>query len=647
VSSRFTSLFETGRIGNVELKNRVVKAPQWTHLATHDGLVTERLIRYYKEVARGGSALAIVEFAFVDNVASRMGACQLGAADDKYIPGLSRLAQTIQANGAKAALQIAHCGRHRRLGNRPIKAPSRILSEDIRVSGKAVAEELTVEEIQEIVSSFGDAARRAKMAGFSMVEIHGAHGYLITEFLSPRTNKRTDCYGGSLENRIRFLLEVVRDIRQKVGLDFPLGIRLSGTEYEPDGVMIEDTIEVVKELEKLVDVIHVSGGSKYQWLMRESPMSIPPGPMVWAAEAVKKAVGVPVIASGSITTPELAEDILRKGKADFVALGRPLLADPYWPQKAQEGRPEDIVPCIRCNDGCTYRLVGRYNKAILCTVNVALGREDDFSITPTRFRKKIAVVGAGPGGLEAARVCTLRGHDVTLYEKRELGGTLLEASVPEFKSDLRRLVGYFTTQVNKLKIKLTCEQVTLNTIKEGSFDVVIVAVGGAPLKLDVPGADKPIVSGALEVLIGKACVGRRVLVVGGGMVGTETGLFLAKQGKEVTFVEVLDELMADIGLLDQIVYREMLARQKVVIHRGKRVEIVLDNGAIIADKYGNREEILADSIVVAIGLAPQPGLTEQLKSEAGLKVYAIGDCVKPRRIFDAIHEGFLAAYSIV
>jgi 2,4-dienoyl-CoA reductase-like NADH-dependent reductase (Old Yellow Enzyme family)/thioredoxin reductase len=643
----FENLFQSGWIGKLELKNRVIKAPQWTHLATRDGLVSDRLVRYYQEVARGGTALIIVEFSFVDNKASRMGACQLGVADDRYLPGLSRLAQAIKSNGARAALQIAHCGRHRRLGNRPIKAPSRIPSEDCRVSSRVVAEELTFAEIQEIISAFADATRRAQRAGFDMVEVHGAHGYLITEFLSPRTNQRTDVYGGSLENRMRFLLEIVANVRKNVGPDYPVGVRLSGTEYEPNGVMIEDTIQVARALgEKGVNVVHISSGNKHQWLMRESPMSIPPAPSVWAAEAVKKSVGIPVVASGSITTPELAEDILKKGKADFVALGRPLFADPYWIKKAQAGRPEDIAPCIRCNDGCTYRLVGRYNKGVLCTVNVALGREDELSITPAKSLRQIAVVGGGPAGLEAARVGALRGHDVTLYEKRQLGGALNEASVPEFKPDLRRLLKYFTTQMDKLKIKVIHEEATVETIKNGGFDAVIVAAGGTPIRLNVPGADKPLVSGALDVLSGKVRVRQRVLMVGGGMVGTETGLFLAEQGKEVTFVEMLDELMADVGLLDRIVYEGRLAKQKVTIHTGKRVETILGQGVVIIDKQGKREEILADNVVVAIGFAPQTTLVEQLKKETRLKVYAVGDCVRPRRIFDAIHEGFMVAFGI-
>jgi 2,4-dienoyl-CoA reductase-like NADH-dependent reductase (Old Yellow Enzyme family)/thioredoxin reductase len=641
----FIKLFESGQMGGMELKNRVIKAPQWTLLGARDGSVTERLIRYYKEIARGGTALIIVEYAFVDHKGSKASPCELGIADNEYIPGLSLLAQAIQTNGARAALQIVHCGRQRSLGP-PIKAPSRIPLEGSLARGWPVPEELTFEEIREIVSAFGNAARRAQIAGFDMVEIHGAHGYLISSFLSPRTNKRTDAYGGPEENRWRFLLEILEDIRQKLGASFPVGVRLNGTDYEPGGVMIEDTVALAEKLEKLgLDVVHISGGTHYKRLMRMSTMSLPPGLMVWAAEAVKKAVSIPVIASGSITTPELAEEILEKGKADFVSLGRPLFADPYWTQKAKEGRPEEIAPCIRCNDGCFQRSMSQF-KAILCTVNVALGKEDELGITPAKNRKKVAVIGGGPAGMEAARVCALSGHEVTLYEKRQLGGTLIEASAPEFKADLKRLLNYFTTQIGKLNIQVIDQEATADTIRKGGFEAAIVATGGSPISLDVPGADRPVVSSALDVLNGKVQVGQKVLVVGGGVVGTETGLFLAEQGKEVIFVEVLDEFMNGVGLLDQMVYQERLDKQKVTIHTGKRVETVFDKGAVIVDGCGNREEVSADSVVVAIGFTPQITLAQELEKDPQLEVYTVGDCVNPRKLFDAIREGYLSAYSI-
>ena len=641
----FPKLLQRGRIGRMGLNNRIIKAPTETHLSAPDGSVTERLIRHYKEVARGGVGLVIVEYAWIDNTASKASSCQLGIADNQYIAGLSLLARAIQNEGAKAGLQLAHCGRQKFLGAPPIKAASPVPWEELylRFGTAAIPEELTLEEIQEIIEAFSDAAKRVMTAGFDMVEIHGAHGYLITNFLSPRTNKRTDWYGGSLKNRMRFLVEIVRGVRAKVGANFPLSVRLSGTEYEPDGVMIEDTIETAKTLEKLgVDVIHVSGGNHHQELYETSPMGMPLGIHVWAADTIKKAVQTPVIASGSITTPELAEGILAQNKADFVSLGRPLWADPYWPQKAKEGRPEDIRPCIRCNDGCLRR-GSAPSRAILCTVNTAVGDEEEFTITPAEHPKKVAVVGGGPAGMEAARVCTLRGHEVTLYEKRKLCGALIEASIPEFKTDLKQLMSYFITQIEKLKIKVIYNAATIDIIKNGNFDALIVAVGGAPITLDVPGINEPIVATALEVLRGKATLGQTVHIVGGGLVGTEVGLFLAEQGKEVIFTTRQDDLMTDLTFYDRLFYEQRLAKQKVTTYTGKRLERVLDGGTIVVDGYGNRQEILADSIVINAGFTPQTALIEQFEKETGTEVYAVGDCVSPRVIFEAVHEGHLAA----
>jgi 2,4-dienoyl-CoA reductase-like NADH-dependent reductase (Old Yellow Enzyme family)/thioredoxin reductase len=648
----FPRLFERGKIGRLEIGNRVVKAATYGALSNPDGSVTDRMIRFYEKVARGGTGLVIVESAWIDKKGSKAAPCSLGVADVEHIPGLASLARAICDSGAKAALQIAHFGRDNFLGITPAKSASRIPMSALGTvafetfGAEPVPEELTVEEIREVVAAFGDAAKRAQTAGFDLVEVHGAHGTLVTNFLSPATNRRTDMYGGSLQNRMRFLVEVVRAIKGKTGGDFPLSIRLSGIDYEPNGVVIEDTLEVVKVIEKIgVDVIHVSGGSHIQGIHCASPMSMPLGHHVREAEAVKKVVHIPVIVSGSITTPQLAEEILESGKADFIALARPLFADPNWPQKAREGRPEDIIPCIRCNEGCQYRSNRKY-RPILCTVNVAMGRDDTFIITAAERQKDVAVIGGGPGGMEAARVCALRGHRVTLYEKRNLGGVLIEASVPEFKSDLRRLVSYYVTQMEKLKVKVIQEEATVDTVKDGKFDVVIVAVGGTPLTLDVPGIDRPIVINAQGALSGKLSVGQRVLVVGGGMVGTAVGLWLAEQGKEVIFVEMLDDFMVGVGIRDRVAYQERLAKQKVTIYTGKRLESVIEKGAVVVDKKGSRQEILADSIVVAAGFAPQASLREQLEKEKHLEVYAVGDCVNPGMIFDAIHEGYLTARGI-
>ncbi|MEW5922265.1 MAG: NAD(P)/FAD-dependent oxidoreductase [Bacillota bacterium] len=643
---KYPHLFKPGKLGSLEIKNRIIKAPQTTGMGGRDGSVTERLVRYYREQARGGAGLIIVGYAWVDDKASKSAQCQIGIADNEHIPGLAWLAQSIQDMGAKAAIQIEHCGRQKFLGTPPIKAPSRVPWEELHNTGGAVPEELTFEEIQEIVEAFGDAARRAQWAGFDMVEVHGAHGYLITNFLSPRTNKRTDWYGGSLENRMRFLLEIIRNIRQKVGPAYPLSVRLSGSEYEPDGVTIEETVQVAKALEKLgIDVIHLSGGNHHTMHHQVSPMFVPAAHNAWAAEAVKKVVNIPVIASGSLNTPELAEELLAKGSADFVALGRPLFADPFFPQKAFAGKPEDIAPCIRCNDGCLDRSFFLF-QSVRCTVNAALGKEDSRKIVPAEKKKKVAVIGGGPGGMEAARVCALRGHDVTLFEKRKLGGALIEASVPDFKADLKLLIRYLSAQMDKLDIEVKFQEVTPQFIAAGDFDVVIVAVGGTLIKPDLPGIDEPIVSDVLALFNGDLQLGQNIIIVGAGMIGLEAALYLTEQGKQVTSICRRDSYINDIGPASIGGFMERFAKNPFTVLTGKRLEAVQKNGAVIVDRFGKKEEVLGDNVIFCIDLLPQTWFAEELASLTDVNISTIGDCVKPRKIFDAIHEGYIAALSI-
>ena len=357
MSNQFPHLFTPGKIGNVEIKNRICKAPQTSGLSHMDGSVSERLVRYYEDLAKGEVGMIIVEYAYVDRLYSKSASNQLGICDDEYIVGLGWLADSIKNAGSVPCIQIEHCGRQRFLGP-PMKSaspnPWPLMYQ--RYGQAAIPEELTIAEIHDIVEAFGKAAKRAKDAGFEVVEIHGAHGYLITNFLSPFTNQRTDWYGGSRENRFRFLEQIFTRCKEYVGEDFPLIVRLSGTDYEPGGMTIEDTIYYAKRLEELgCAAIDVSGGDHHQMIHQVTPMQLSKGHNVWAAEAIKKEVSIPVFATGSITLPEYAEEILAEGKGDFISMGRPLLADPYWAKKALEGHPEDISPCIRCNEGCLDR----------------------------------------------------------------------------------------------------------------------------------------------------------------------------------------------------------------------------------------------------------------------------------------------------
>lgn len=642
----FPNLFKPGKIGTLELKNRIAKAPQSSGMNNKDGTVSERAIRYYRDQAKGGTGMIIVEYAYVDEIGSKSAHCHLGISNDEHIPGLAWLAENIREMGAVPAIQIEHCGRQKFLGTQPIKAPSAIAWPNLYLQHglEAVPQELTIPEIHEIVKCFGDAALRAKKAGFELVEIHGAHGYLLTNFFSPTTNHRTDMYGGSLENRARIYLEILDDIRAKVGPDYPVTIRLSGTDYEPDGFSIDDTIWLAKQLEAHgIDGINVSGGDHHTMIHQVSPMAIPVCHNVWAAEALKKAVNVPIMASGSITLPKYAEEILEKGQGDFVVLGRPLWADPEWSKKAAEGRPEDICPCIRCNEGCLQRTFFNY-KAVTCAVNPVISREGELKITPAEVKKNIAVVGGGPAGMEAARVAKLRGHDVTLFEANKLGGLLIEAEAPEFKSDIRPFHQYLMTQMEKLGIKVVYKKAEAKDLE--GFDAVICATGSTPVKPRIEGVDKEIALTSLEAIDNPEKVGKKVVVIGGGLVGTETALDLAENGHDVTVVEMLPQIMNDVAATDFLAYSERIAKlNNMAVVVSTKLEEVTDKGVVVSNKKKGQYEIEADTVILALGFKSNRCLYEELK-EAGKEVVVIGDAVKPGKIFDAVHTGYRAGLFI-
>ena len=642
MSKMFPHLFTPGKIGDILLKNRILKAPQSTGMNNMDGSVSERAIRYYRDQAAGGAGLIIVEYAYIDDIASKSAHCHLGISSDEHISGLAWLAQNIEEMGSVPGVQIEHCGRQRFLGTQPIWGPSETPWPKLwhTVGLQSVPHAMTIEEIDFVVKRFGDAALRAKLAGYKLIEIHGAHGYLLTNFFSPHTNKRGDLYGGSLENRSRIYMEIYQEIRKKVGYDVAVTIRLSGTDYEPDGFPVEDTIALSKALEaEGIDAIHVSGGDHHTMIHQVTPMSLSLCHNTWAAELVKKELHIPVIASGSITMPQYAEDIIASGKGDFVGLGRPLWADPNWPIKAQEDRPEDIRPCIRCNEGCLERTFFRY-QAVTCAVNPLISREGELKIQPAAKKRKIAVVGAGAAGMETARVLALRGHDVTLFEASKIkGGLLNESSVPDFKADIRPLTQSLITAIKKTGIAVVEKKAELSDLKD--FDAVVCATGSLPANPPIPGSDRKIVCNALDALNNKVSLGKAVVVIGGGLVGSETAIHLAENGKDVTLVEMLPRIMNDVAVTDFLAYSERIAKTNMRVKTSTALMEVLDNGVVVKGNKGT-ETIDADNVILALGFVSEQGLYNKLIAD-GKEAYLIGDAIAPGKIMDAIHTAYRVA----
>ena len=635
----FTKLFERGRIGSLELKNRLIMPPMATNYASKDGTVTDRQIDYYAERAKGGVGLIIVEVSCVDSPVGRGMARQICIDDDKFIPGLNKLAKAIEKHGAKAAIQLHHAGRQTSseiTGHQPV-APSPIPGPD-GIQPKP----LTIKAIDELIIRFAEAAERAKEAGFDGVEIHGAHGYLISQFLSPLSNHRQDAYGGSIQNRAKFLLDIVKAARSKVGKDYPLWCRLSAVEMGVDGITVEETQIVAKLAEKAgVDAIHVSAHQVGP--ARRPPMAQPTCYFVPWAQAIKEVVSVPVIAVSRIP-PEMAEDVIRDGKADFVSIGRQLLVDPYLPQKVQWGKIEDIRPCIyclTCLDSISWSRGG-----VRCVVNPTLGREQESAFKRVRNPKKVVVVGGGPGGMEAARVAALRGHEVVLFEEREeLGGQLISAAKPPFKDTLEALRQYFAGQMNKLTIELRLRQkFTPDMIKELKPDVVILASGVKPFVPQIPGIGNKKVMQSSEVLMG-AATGDRVAIIGGELVGCETALLLMDKGKKVTIMRRGKELATKVNPL---IREPMLARLKykgATIITGIDYKEITDAGVVIITANSEKRVIEADTVVLAAGSTPNIDLAAALKGKVD-RVLWVGDCVEPRSIMEAVEEGFKAGLAV-
>jgi 2,4-dienoyl-CoA reductase (NADPH2) len=666
----FIKLFEPISINHLTIKNRTVM-PAMALSYTDDYIFSSRLKAFYRERAKGGVGLMIIGPMAIDKLGSTP--FMLGLFDDKYIDPIREFTDELHRDTeAKLGVQLMHMGRYAvstHTGATPI-APSAIPS---KLTGE-VPREMTRDDIEEVKEAFAQGARRAMEAGFDHIEILTGGGYLIGEFLSPITNHRTDEYGGPIENRMRFGLEVVHKVRQVVGGNFAMGIRVSGHDFMKGGHTNLESALFCAEAEKAgVDCVNVTGG----WHETDVPQittDVPPGTFLYLARGIKEKVRVPVFASNRLGDPILAERVLRSGAADMICWGRPLLADPELPNKVQEGRLKEIVPCIACNQGCLDSLFS--GSSVFCTLNPRLGREADTEIKEAETKKRIFVAGGGPSGMEFALTASQRGHDVILYEKDGyLGGQVnLAAAVPgkkEFLNAVKSLKSRMEINGVKIRLKTT---LTSKMVEEEQPDVLVVASGAKPMEINVPGITQPRVVTAWDVLMGIVPdIGKQVVIVGGSGTGCETALYLANlvvpdpevftfllyhsaddfnmirkllysAGRKITVIDILDRMAGNVGPSSRWPLMKSLRLMGIELRPKTRL-VKITEDAVVVDTEAGRESIPADTIIVAVGAQSVHDLAREVKRE-GTEVVIIGDAKEPRKINDAVREGFEMALRI-
>ncbi|MBI4517659.1 MAG: FAD-dependent oxidoreductase [Deltaproteobacteria bacterium] len=638
------TLFERTRIGTMEVKNRVAMAPMGTAgLADSDLGYSRRLIEFYAARAQGATGMIITGAAIANTRLEGGLAHFLPRLDSpKYVSRLSELCDAVHHYDAKLVLQLsAGFGRvNYLLGNTilpPISASEVPCFHDPSVTTRA----LTVEEIGELMMSFAMAAAMAKMAGVDAIEIQGYGGYLIDQFQSALWNRRTDHYGGDLDGRLRFSLELIGATRSLVGPDFPIIYKFTPDHYIPGGRQLDEGLEIARRLERAgVDALHVDGGCYEVWHRVIPSMYEAQACQIPLAQAVKQVVKLPVIAHGKLGNPAVAKQVIEDGQADFVALGRPLLADPAWAKKVKQGRIGDIRPCIACNETCLGKKF-----YVSCTVNPQTGMERDYALVPVGRKRKVLVIGGGPGGLEAARAAAARGCEVTLWEQTaRLGGKMHVAAVPEFKRDIRPLIRFLSTEVEKAGVKVELQKAATPTlVQQHRPDVVIVATGSQFKLPAVPGVESRHVLNTVELYQRPESLGERVLVVGGGLCGCEAAVYLAQQGRRVTIVEMMPEMVPQGSktINTILAIKALLAQAQVTVMTSTKLVEITPRGAMV-ERNGGREELAADSVVIATGFTPDLTLRDALE-QLGTEAVAVGDCNRPRTIQEAIWEGYHAA----
>ncbi len=637
---QFANLLSPVTINKMVLKNRIVMAPMGTSFFTEDGMVTERARAYYEARAKGGAGMITVENTSVDLYRGMQTWGRPAIDSDLAIPGFADIAASIKKHGAKAAIQLIHTGRIARSklgGFQPI-APSPLPCPPGEAPGFGeMPHALTIAEIQEIIGLFAAAAGRVKKAGFDGIEIHGAHGYLIATFLSAFSNKRNDEYGGSLENRMRLLVQVIQAVRQVVGPDFALWCRINGIEGEaPGGITPVESQEIAARLSGLVDAISVSRFGYGKDTLLTAPDE--PGAALPLAEGIKRHLKVPVIIAGRIS-PQIGEKAIENGMADIIAVGRNFLTDPDFPHKVADGNIPDIRPCMTCF--YCQDIAKTKNQPVTCALNALTGKEYELAVVPTRTPKKVTIIGGGPAGMEAARVLSLRGHQPVLFEKdSRLGGQMNLAVIPPHKADrIGPVISWFEYQMKQLHIAVHLNtEVNVDLLRDMKPDYVILAAGSMPFMPPVPGIKGANVISATDLLAGRAEAGKNCVVIGGGATGCETAEYLYEDGSQVTVIEMLPDLALEMGSKDRFRLMTRIKELPITFITGAKCVGIEESGVRVV-KGGKEQLIPADTIIVSIGNKPNNALYPVLR-EAGFTVRMAGDCWHAGQIAQAVHDGF-------
>ena len=662
----FHKILEPISIRGVEIQNRIAMAPMGNDcmIIAGEGF-NSRAIDYFIERARGGVGLIITGMFKVENEVEPISPHIFPLITRGVIPSFAELAETVHSLGSKIFVQLT--AGYGRVGPpelllMPPRAPSPMPS---YWNPATICKELTIEEIEHYVKSFGVAAEIVAEAGVDGVEIHAVHeGYLLDQFAIAMFNRRTDKYGGDLRRRLTFPIEIVQEIKKRVGKEFPVSLRFSiksfikelgqgglpEETFEEKGRDLEEGLQAAKYLEEAgYDAFDADCGSHEAWYWAHPPVYQRHGCLLPFISELKKVLNVPVLASGRLEVPELAERVISEDNADIVLIGRGLLTDPYWVRKVEQGKTERIRPCIGCHDGCLERLVSCLPMS--CAVNPAVGRERLYKLQRAEEPRTVMIIGGGVGGMEAARVAALRGHRVTLYEKSEsLGGHLLAALIPDFKKDLKRLLEWYHQELGDLEvdIKLGVE-VHSDLVDRERPDFTIIATGSRSRILDVPGVEKDVVTTDIDLLQGRKEAGARVLIVGGGMNGCETALWLAQQGKEVTIVEVLPELMTAgkvrIPHANRLMLLDLLKFNRVKVLTRGTVTAIQGGGATLEIGGIEKRKIEADTIVFSVGLKPCRELYHSLVGRVPY-VFLIGDAREVRNVMGSVWDAYEVARAI-